>query len=232
MEARTTTCAASGHPEFLLRCDSPLVPPDDVKVLVSFLENSVSSGTKYNPVETIQIGWIFAQVFDRGRGLLGIEEPDFQSVPIRWRDSVDRTLLHLRRQSDVAESVGLLPEIDFPPIGSSAIVCSRYATGRGFGMRRLPSQEPRDSGWFVGCLDATHDHDNPRRLSRLSLYQLVLNRPQAMPFIALPAGCAAIVDADEQLAILRGEDEAIEFGEGSYLAEMMRKHGRFVAPEL
>lgn len=231
VEARTSKCAAHGHPEIEVRYSEARVPPVDVDSLLAFFEQSVRAGTRYKPGETLQIGWMFTRLFDRGRGLLGLEEPDFASVPIRWVDCVDRTLLHLRHQRDVAESVGMLDELAPPSIRSSAVVCSRYATSAAFGMRRTEPAEA-DSGWFVGCLDPDHDHTNPRRLGRVSLYELVLHRPAAMAFLALPPGCAVTVGADGALLMQRIGTE-LRIGQGSYLDEIARRTGgRFVAPEL
>lgn len=47
--------------------------------------------------------------------------------------------------------------------------------------------EQRSSGWFVGCNQAGHDHNNPKNLKSDSLYQIVRKCPMALPYLALPS---------------------------------------------
>lgn len=43
-----------------------------------------------------------------------------------------------------------------------------------------------DSGWYLGCVDEDHDHNDPKNLQRVSLYEIACGMLTCVPFLSLP----------------------------------------------
>lgn len=177
-------------------CDPKEFPVEgDISTFLQGLENCVAAGEKFKAGETFQVGWMLTMIEANREGSLSIFEPDFQVMPIRWRDSVALTLLHLRLQRDACQSVVSFDEIDFPSIRQSATICTHFCPSEGFAMGRGKPIDPNDTGWFCSCLNKRHNHNSARELHRLSLYELVVRYgSQIVPYAALPEGVAVIVN--------------------------------------
>jgi hypothetical protein len=205
-------CNHFGHPEFHISFDETSALEMDAQSIITYLEGQVKSGVIFRPQQTIQIGWMIVMVKKESEGLLALAEPDLKEIPIRFTDSITNTLRHLRLQRDVAESIGVDPQ--FPSIRQSALKCAKYDDGHDFFMERSEVLQ-NDSGWFFGCTNAEHNHNDPSILSRVSLYDLGCARPEIIPFVALPSCCSIT---------LKGKDIQIcqsgfpcSFKPGSYL---------------
>jgi hypothetical protein len=191
MRKTTTNCNKYGQPEFSVAFEQDKVLENDIQWFIRWLESEVAEGKRFLPGETIQVGWMIAKVESFEDGKLKICEPDMESFPVKFVDSVGTTLNHLRFQKMVAESIGLADKLLFSPLHHSAITCKRFKEHVGFFMDRL---EPKatDSGWFIGCDDPRHDHQNPNNLERKSLYELVVRYESSITqYLALPAGISA-----------------------------------------
>jgi hypothetical protein len=88
----------------------------DINWLLTFLSKNVASGIRYNSEELIQIGWMILKVQTNEEGTLSLLEPDFCEIPIKFVDSVTQTLVHLRLQKSVAESIALEDVISLPDL--------------------------------------------------------------------------------------------------------------------
>ncbi len=182
-----TTACGGGFPEFHLKYNSRKVLERDVAWLVRYLENAVVSGEEYAHGNTLQVGWVVVQIREVGAsGRLSVFEPDFKGLPIRFTESVTSSLWHLRLQLGAVESLGL--QADFPNSRQSALCCSRLGVAGSDIFLRRDGSEGNDSGWFVGCADSGHDHNEPGNLKRLSLYELVCRYYSVVDFLAFPAG--------------------------------------------
>jgi hypothetical protein len=214
---RTTTCARHGHPEFRIAYDPAVVViADDVKWFLGWLEESVGGGARYAAGQTCQIGWAITQVRHDGDDL-SIWEPDMRDLPIAWSESVSYTLAHLRIQKDVVESVLDPDELSFPSMLESAVICDRLGQGEDLVMERV---EPAgaDSGWFFGCREDGHDHNDAAELQRVSLYEAVIRHaPQIIPYLALPPGILVGVGPGGPTLFHQGEP--LHPRPGSYLAK-------------
>jgi len=214
---RTTACQKHQHPEFQINYDPALVPvEDDVRWFLGWLEQSVSMGEKFSDGQTCQVGWAITEMRSGEDGVLCIWEPDIRQMPIAWVESVSHTLNQLRLQKDVCESVFTLAELSFPSMRQSAIICTKLGTTEAVIMER---SEPRgnDSGWFVGCRDEDHDHNNVGELKCVSLYEAAVRyQPRIIPFLALPPGVLLSVGNDAPAVFQNGQPLALK--PGSYLA--------------
>ncbi len=212
MEMRTTRCSAWNHREFRLEFDSH-IPQVDVRMLVSFLEESVQAGTRYKEGETIDFGSMILRVAAAG-DLFELEEPDLLGIPISWTVGVTQSLRLLRLQKDIAESVGLGDDLDFPSIRHSLLVGGDLAEGLDTLVLERTEPANSDSGWFVGSLDGELDYNDAANLRRISVYQGILSWPRIAGFLALPAGSR--VEASSRLQISRN-GLLLEVSRGSFL---------------
>jgi len=130
-------------------------------------------------------------------------------------------LRHLRLQKSVVESVGLENILAFPNIRQSGIICSRHQDSIDFVMDRSKS-ENQDSGWFVGCEDPNHNHNDPANLQRTSLYELVLAKPDCIPFLALPEH--SFVRKISNKVEIKYKQEALKIKANSYLEKYMERY--------
>jgi hypothetical protein len=210
MKGITTNCSKYGQQEISVAYEQEKVLESDVKWLLEWLESEVTNGRRFLPSETIQIGWMLTKLEPFGDGILKIYEPDMKSFPVKFVDSVTHTLTHLRFQKMVAESIGVADELSFPPLNHSAVTCNRFREHVGIFMDRLKPKDS-DSGWFIGCDDPNHDHQDRNNLRRKSLYELVVRHEQSIiSYLALPAGISVHIRdgvpsfrrGEKQLAIL------------------------------
>ena len=200
----------------MISYDDRVVIQPDIDWLLTFLERQVSEGVRYQPGETVQIGWMFVKVGE-SEGKLELTEPDLQRVPIVFVSGVTRTLSILRLQKSVAESLGLVDRMEFPTLPEGAIKCSRFEREDDFVMARSQPRHP-NSGWFFGCCDPDHDHNAPQNLWKTSLYQEVCERRLCAAFLALPVDSAIQVSGKKVEAWFGNEELPIL--PGSFLAQL------------
>ena len=214
---RTTNCRAHGHPEFEIAFDPALVPVEnDVHSFLAWLEQSVAEGEHYLPGQTCQVGWAITEVRSAGDDSLSLWEPDMQSMPIVWEQTVSRTLRDLRLQKDVVESVLSPDDLSFPSLLQSGLICTWLGTTTGLIMERVEGSG-NDSGWFCGCYDADHDHNDAAELKCVSLYEAaVCYAPQIVPYLALPSGI--LLSVCDGIPTINLNGEPLEFKPGSLLA--------------
>lgn len=214
---RTSTCHAHKHPEFHINYDPALVPvQDDVRWFAGWLEQSVAQGKQFAPGQTCQIGWMVTEVRQGNDGLLSFWEPDMQAMPVAWVESVSNTLAHLRQQKDVVESVLSADSLTCPSMLQSALICTRLGRQDGFVMERTDSSGT-DSGWYFGCADENHEHNEVTELRCVSVYEAAVRyAPQIVPYLALPTGLIILVS--EGVPSIFQDGELLKFKPGSFLA--------------
>jgi hypothetical protein len=205
MILRTSHCKQHKHPEFSFRIDPKKGLREDANWLVGYLEQNVASGERYMDGETVQIGWIVNLLKKRKDGTFGVLEPDFESFPINWVDSVTDTLAQFRMQNDVAESFGLNP-IEFPSIRQSCVLGTDVVAGDVNLVLERTEPNEDDSGWFIGRADTSIDYSDPQNLRRASLYEAGVLTPGAIMFLALPTGYRVVL-TDSSIEITFGDRE-------------------------
>lgn len=192
MKITTTNCSKYNHPEIELYFDDSYIVNRDIEWYLNLLESNVKSGTIYKPEQIIQIGCMVNKVMSSTPKTIKLQEPDLKEFPVNFIDSVTNTLKILRLQKDIVSSVHSYDLMSFTSIMQSCIICNSNSDGIDDGtvLHRVEvdEAEPLDSGWFIGCLDQTHDHNDPNNLVRTSLYSVFLDFPNYIKFFALPAG--------------------------------------------
>jgi hypothetical protein len=188
MRTCTQKCREHGHPEISVQCEDAAALSPSLHWFLGWIESEVAGGRRFLPEQIVQVGWSILEIHQRSDGTFTLFEPDFQSMPVRFVDSVSNTLLHLFLQKSVAESLGLGAELAPPSLRDSAIVCTEFGSTEGFVMSRV-APKAADSGWFFGCDSAAHDHQSLDDLRRVSLYEAVTRHDdRSIPFLALPPG--------------------------------------------
>jgi hypothetical protein len=195
MRVMTRRCHERGHPELELDYDPARLLARDAEWFAEVLEGMVHVGSRFEIGQSLQIGWSLAW-FTRGSspGVLGFEEPDMRSMPIVREPGLTHSLSHLRFQKDTLQSVLPADALAFPSLLQSCLVCSRVELSPAFFMDR---NEPNgaDSGWFIGCCDEEHDHNQLSELEKVSVYEAVIRRcGGALQYLAFPAGAMIVVD--------------------------------------
>ncbi|MGW0179860.1 immunity protein Imm33 domain-containing protein [Nocardia sp. NPDC003345] len=216
MEQRRTAAGIAGQAEFTLEYRPDPVYGPGVEWLAAGLEESIREGSRYPVGETVGIGWLDCYVMDRGDGTLGLCEPDFTQVPMGLVAGTDRALEQLWFQREVAGSLGLGPELDFPNDRQYAMTCEAFGATDSVLMQRYPHGET-ESGWFIGCTGAVHRHTDAT-LRAATLYELAVVRPAIIGYLALPAGCSVVLSGGRP-EIARGSTR-LPSREGSLLAAM------------
>lgn len=215
-----TKCPGCLQPNISINYDDDVIVEEDAEWFLDFLENSIKNGTKYKQGELIQIGWMIDKLAESMDGSLCINEPDMQHMPIKYIESVNNTLLNLRIQKALNESIGFEDQINFPNILQTAIVCINIDDSEDKVLSR-EENEGNDSGWFMGCIDERHDHHNPDQLKRVSLYEIGMKHPELIQYLALPSKISMIYRSGTKPEIYYKNMKAI-IKRGSYL-DMLEK---------
>lgn len=221
MRVATTKCRQFGHPDFVLEADDANVPGDYLTDVAKTIEDMVAVGSVFKPGQTFQIGWGLTRVEPSGEAL-ALAEPDMVSFPIKWTQGVTNTLRQMMLQLLTLDSVGLRRKIDIPSIAQSLVACTHYRE-RSFLLVRSPEYGGSDSGWFIGCLNGGHDHQDSANLRCISLYEAFLNQPGIARFASFPVG--SVIEVDQQNGLKLFKDSAqLEIIPGSFLDEWLKKH--------
>lgn len=212
----TKRCSEVGHSNFRLLYDPKRVLDSDAAWFAQSLEEMVLRGERFAAGQSFQIGWSFTLLEVESDGHLGFLEPDFNAMPVKWQKGITHSLRHLRLHKDVVESVLPKEQIRVPSLRQSCIVCTELPTAQRLLMAR-GAEAGDDSGWFIGCDGAGHDHSKADSLGKVSLYEAIVSQsPKALPYLALPPGVSVLI-ADGRPRVLR-DDRELQIKPGSYLA--------------
>jgi hypothetical protein len=217
---RTDGCHRHGHRELTIHlADAPPIPRLE-RVLLDFVEERVARGATFAPGQTVQLGWSTLRVCERADGTLGLEERELSPRPA-WVEQVDRALLDVWRQKEVAASVGL--ELAFPRQDESFLLAGCAADAASVAMTRLPDEDLPDgfSGWSVVCT-ARHEHTDSDALPLLALAAM---RPALVQLLALPHGTVALAVAGDDARVrpyVFRDGAELAPAAGSYLAALQR----------
>jgi hypothetical protein len=220
----TSQCSKYGHPEFQFRVTNKAVPAEDIQLFRSWLEESVANGKRFKTEETLQVGWMITKLASGPNGRLVITEPDMKAIPIKFVDSLDNTLRHLRSQKDSVESLGKEVALAFPSLQQSAVVHKNYRAAREIIFERLDRAEgdrADDSGWWLLDPSDQAGGQNVDNFTKISLYQLAIDRPDLVKFLAVPRGYKIAISS-ERIMAFNGSHQ-VQFLEGSFLSELNKR---------
>lgn len=187
---RTSVGARFDHPEFTVRfAEQPLVPGAAESVL-DYVQDAVANGTRFEPGQTIAMGWAMLRVTGRDDATLGLEE---QLEPDRWAEQIDITVRDTWFQTEVAASLGLAGQLAFPAKHQQAAIaqCVTDDAPTTLVLHRRASDTFHSSGWMVSC-GADHPHGEwiPH-----TLFDMERVMPFAVQFLALPDNVTVVVES-------------------------------------
>jgi hypothetical protein len=223
MQLVTRKCGRFNHPEFHLEADEAIVPDVYLRKLIETIEGMVAEGSVFKPGETFQIGWMITQVQPFDGSHLTLVEPDMKSFPIKWVPGVTHTLRQQMVQLFMLDSVSLREEMEIPTVLQSLVACTRYESSCFF-MSMSESSNPNDSGWFVGCRE-DHDHNNPKNLRCISVYEAFLHQPGIQGFMTFPRNSVIAVEPGKGITIFHNE-EKLKIKKGSFLDSWLKQQGK------
>ena len=217
---RTQSCSAHGHREFTLTFGEPLPVPGIERMLLDYLEGGVAQGLRFEPEETVLLGWAMLRVGARADGTLGLWEMDL-GAESGWAERVDRSLMQTWQQKELVRSVGLEELVDFPRQLQLGTVCNKVLERTSYMLSRSAPADEEDSGWFLGCDDLGHDHDRPENVARVQLLSVVDRLPFLAQFLALPATSQVVVLGPGRIrAELWHGERKLQPSPGSYLESL------------
>ncbi|WP_330253968.1 hypothetical protein OG874_05105 [Nocardia sp. NBC_00565] len=224
---RTTIGDQHGHPDIVARVTEPAVPGTQeslVQWILDDLQDSLAAGTRFAPGQTIRVGGRTLRVVERSDGMLGLlERVDTDS----WEEHVEQTLRDLWYQKEVAASLGLAQQLDFPADDQYAAVAECVnETIPALLLNRGDTSDPDSSGWMVCCL-RNHDHGE---WSMRTIWDLSDSMPFTTQFLALPVNTSVAIEAPHTTPTGRIGVRALLNGwhlipaPGSYLSALNASH--------
>lgn len=226
-EFRTTKCSQHGHRELTVKLTSPV--PNLHTMLTDYVESAVAKGTKFLPGQTLQLGWSTLKFIERPDGTLGVQERELTPEE-QWTESAQRALVDLWTQREIASSLGLADELEFPKQTDDMLIyrCVTDET-EGFVLNRMPKEEdlpPGFSGWSLSCTQR-HEHGE---VDVVPLLAIAANQPGLVQLLALPHGCTALVTWEAKPDAPAGrkrivprifrDGEELKPADGTYLAAL------------
>lgn len=97
-----------------------------------------------------------------------------------------------------------------PSPSQVAIICTRVTPETVQHLRPLMAHRAwqptkQTSGWFFGCCDHEHDHDNPDELATVHMSHLIEWFPALFPYIAMPVGTQLLFEEKQAIIFLSDE---------------------------
>lgn len=216
---RTKSFHHYDHPEFEIIINLKEVGQDYLRSFVEHLQNLVAGGQRFKAGDSIQYGFFLIQVTQGDHDYLRLDEPNNKGLPVTFKPGVTQALHAAMTQLKFAESYGIDTEnLAIPTMLQSGYICSDKLQKLVLG--RSPSKDENDSGWFVGSFDEAFEPKNLENLKRVSLYEIVHQHPQLIPWLAFPVD-TLIVFEDDQIEV-SCSDEILELQEDSFLAEQLK----------
>jgi hypothetical protein len=196
-----TSLREYGHPDIVA-----LVDPEAVQLadwLPDYFTEEVRGGTLFESGQIIQIGWNLLKLEPTAEGSLSVFEPDFDGMPIRWVEGVNRTVRFLVAQRAVCDELRVQP--DFPSIRQALSLPASIASLDRFSMTRI-EPDGNHSGWVI------HDRRDAA-MRNLSLYEAATWSPAIVAFLALPPG-SVVERNDETLSVATRDNRLSSLSNG------------------
>jgi len=186
-----------------------------VERLLTFLNRYLlRHGKPIRASQTIRYGWTMMRTRPLEQGsqerlvLQELVEP-FAEHASAFADGVHTAIALLAIQEEAIRRNRITGTAEHPHRGDSAIVCSHVDPGGGSPLAltrsSLTDRQYHDSGWFAGCQDRAHNHDDPDQLRGVHLSHLVARYAWTFPYLGMPAGTT--ITRDGASIVVFGPDE-------------------------
>ncbi len=204
--------------------------PDLLRFLESYLR---SQSKRILPGQTLRYGWTLLRFMSDDHHLSGVgpdalvifemKDPFAQEEPF-YVPGVAHTLALFQLQQEAIRRNRITGDAIHPSRLERALVC-RHVTPEALGhLRPLMAHRawpptPGESGWFVGCCDQEHDHNDPAELATVHLLHLVERFPGLFPYVAMPVGTALLFEVN-QVIIFRPDEPEGQVDPGKLLSSL------------
>jgi hypothetical protein len=191
--------------------------------LLKFIEHYLISESKQIlPGQTMRYGWTMLRfvrdehnLSGQGTEILLIEEMEhpFSLVDeTAYVLGVAHTMVLKQVQQEAMRRNRVSGDAVYPHRSQFALICKRVkpttiAQLRPLMAHRAWEPDVRDSGWFIGCCDKGHDHDNTDELGRVHLIHLVEHFLALFPYVAMPVGTQLLFEESRAIIWRPGEQE-------------------------
>jgi len=225
-----------GQQEIAVSVPWPEHDPRDMLLthFLQFLERYLNNQSKrILSGQTLRYGWTLLRFVRDDQNLSGtapdallveeMQSPLSQENP-PYMPGVAHTLALLQLQHEVLRRNGITGEAVYPHCSQYALVCTRVTPEtlpflRPLKIDRAWQPNVRESGWFIGCCDREHDHNNPDELAPIHLFHLVEQFPGLFPYLAMPVGTMLIFEESQAIIFRPGEQEG-QVDPGSLLSSL------------
>jgi hypothetical protein len=212
-----------GQQEIAVRLAWPEQDPRDqgIRFLLNFLGNSIAEQPKrILGGQTLRYGLTMLRFVadERNESGLGtdrllveeLRDPFHAHEPI-YVPGASRAIAFVALQAAAFRRNGFTGDSQFPDRSPFAIVCSHVipetiATLRPLLAHRTWEPDQEDSGWFIGCNEDDHEHDDPEQLGKVHLHHLVAGFPGLLAYLALLVETLLVFE-HEHVTIFRQDEE-------------------------
>ena len=235
--ARSRGLQEQGQQEII--CPTPWSPDDPrdrfIASVFQFIEHYIASQPRrITTGQTLRYGWTTLRFTDHAYSNTGISmetllltelQHPFSDDEPAFVPGISNTYALMELQNAAMRRNHISSEVDYPHRSQSAIVCTRIrpetiGSTSPIMAHRAWESETRTSGWFIGCTDDSHDHNNPANLANVHLLHLVQSLPALFPYLALSTGYMLLFES-KQTIIFHPEQPEGQPDEGPMLTTLV-----------
>ncbi len=198
--ASTVGLASIEQSEIALDLPASIAEEAATHLLNFIADYLLASGRTISSGETMRYGWSTLR-FDQSPPdptLVISELADPFSTNIdHYVPGAARAITIIAEQDAVVQRNAVVMAGHHPHRSETAVVCARVVPGvpvRVLVFDRFATQELDDSGWFIGCGDATHNHNDASELFRVHLVRVAELDPRIVYYLALPEGTRVVFE--------------------------------------
>lgn len=209
--AVTQGMAGMGQYEFALDITDHVTDDTATQVLRYVTDYVATSGQKILPGETMRYGWSTLRFTQDGEWLV-VEElaNPFATSADAYIRGAARSIAILTEQ-DAAVQRNAIPAAGHHPHRSElAVVCRRLAPDQPRTVMvfdRLKSQRTDDSGWFIGCGNQAHNHNDVNELARIHLVYVAELDPRVVYYLAMPEDTRVVFERTKVIVFAPGQQD-------------------------
>lgn len=190
--------------------------------LLKFIESYITEQAKrILPEQAMRYGWTTLRFMSDKDNLsgLGLEvllieelQNPFAQEDLSYVPGISNTLALLDSQHRAIRRNRVTGEAVYPHRSQRAMVCTRVTPKtiqhlRPLMANRCYEPDTHDSGWFFGCCDQDHDHDNPDELEMIHLHHLVEQFPGLLSYLGMPRDTMLVFEEYLVIVFRPGEQE-------------------------
>lgn len=200
-----------GQTEFMLLM-TPHVTDESGTRLLRYIGDYIAiSGQHIRPNETMRYGWSTLRFTkSTNEPLLIIEElkDPFSAASSVYIAGADTAVSVLNEQDAAVQRNGIERAAHHPHRSEIAVICRHVTpTSAVLVFDRIKTTRADDSGWFVGCGNPDHDHNDTRELARMHLIYLAEALPQIVTYLAMPEDSRVVFENGKAIVFPPGEDD-------------------------